>query len=173
MSKWGYKEITLPNGKGTRPNGTVLEHRYVAELLLGRSLSKSETVHHIDGNRSNNSDDNILVFASRSDHARYHKGGVLKDNGNGAWISTYDRLSLLSRVKYKIQEHPCEACGKITLNSRFCSYKCSSMSQRRVERPSASKLSELLENNSWCAIGRMYGVSDTAVRKWARAYSLL
>ena len=164
MSKWGYKEITLPNGKGTRPNGTVLEHRYVAELLLGRSLSESETVHHIDCNRSNNSDNNILVFASRSDHARYHKGGVLKDNGNGTWVSTYDRMS---------HEHPCETCGKITPNLKFCSYKCNSMSQRKVERPSASKLSELLENNSWRAIGRMYGVSDNAVRKWARAYSLL
>ena len=26
---------------------------------------------------------------------------------------------------------------------------------------------------SWCAIGRKYGVSDNAVRKWARSYDII
>jgi len=31
----------------------------------------------------------------------------------------------------------------------------------------------MLETMSWCAIGRKYDVSDSAIRKWARKYGIL
>ena len=46
--------------------------------------------------------------------------------------------------------------------------------KRKVIRPSKEELEILLlKNKNWCAIGRQYGVSDNAVRKWARWYGLL
>lgn len=39
--------------------GYVLEHRLVMAKKLNRPLTKSETVHHIDGNKSNNHPDNL------------------------------------------------------------------------------------------------------------------
>lgn len=50
----------------------VHEHRVVAEKLLGRQLKHGEVVHHIDGNKRNNDPDNICVFPSQSEHAKYH-----------------------------------------------------------------------------------------------------
>jgi len=40
-------------------------------------------------------------------------------------------------------------------------------------RPARNELRILMETESFCAIGRQFGVSDNAVRKWARAYNLL
>jgi len=44
---------------------------------------------------------------------------------------------------------------------------------RKVARPSKEELEFLLRENSWTALGRMFGVSDNAVRKWARLYGML
>lgn len=49
-----------------------LEHRRVAAKMLGRELLPGEVVHHIDGNKRNNAPDNLMVFPSQSEHARYH-----------------------------------------------------------------------------------------------------
>lgn len=54
------------------------EHRIVAEQMLGRPLKKGEVVHHIDGNKRNNSPENLMVFSSQVEHAKWHalhKGG--------------------------------------------------------------------------------------------------
>jgi len=65
----------------------------------------------------------------------------------------------------------CILCGK-GLNKRqnkFCSYECSKGSTRKVpNRPSISELQEMLKTMSYCAVGRKYGVSDNAVRKWLK-----
>jgi len=42
---------------------------------------------------------------------------------------------------------------------------------RKVERPSKEELEELIKKYSMVKIGKMYGVSDTAVRKWIKYYN--
>ena len=49
------------------------EHRIVAEEKIGRKLKPGEVVHHIDGNKRNNSPDNLMVFSSQAEHAAYHR----------------------------------------------------------------------------------------------------
>lgn len=48
------------------------EHRAVAEEKLGRPLKPGEVVHHIDGDKHNNTPENLMVFASQKEHAAYH-----------------------------------------------------------------------------------------------------
>jgi Helix-turn-helix domain len=42
--------------------------------------------------------------------------------------------------------------------------------QRKVPRPSYDQLMKDLGTMSYCAVGRKYGVSDNAIRKWVRWY---
>lgn len=43
----------------------VLEHRHIMETIIGRSLLPTETVHHRDGIRSNNSPANLELWVGR------------------------------------------------------------------------------------------------------------
>lgn len=54
----------------------------------------------------------------------------------------------------------------------FCTNKCRGKSCRKTEWPSKEKLKEMMEQYSMCSIGRMFNVSDNAVRKWAKTYGL-
>jgi len=73
----------------------------------------------------------------------------------------------------------CPVCGreftiKMSKKShKYCSQQCSTFSKRKVQHPTKEELAVLIEDNSWCAMGRMFGVSDNAVKKWARNYGLV
>lgn len=60
----GYVVIRLPDNwpyQGERYNGTMLEHRYVMSISLGRRLEKHESVHHINGDRADNRIGNLQL----------------------------------------------------------------------------------------------------------------
>lgn len=59
-----YK-MTYKNGKNER------EHRIIAEKIVGRELLSNEIIHHIDGDKRNNSLSNLIV-TTRAEHARIH-----------------------------------------------------------------------------------------------------
>lgn len=52
----------------------VLEHRKVMQDLLGRPLGKKEIIHHIDGDKANNSSENLYLCSCMSHHRDVHNG---------------------------------------------------------------------------------------------------
>ena len=69
---WKYKKVKVPDHPNADLRGYVLEHRLVVEKRIERFLKKSEHVHHIDGDVTNNDPDNLEII-SNSEHARKHK----------------------------------------------------------------------------------------------------
>lgn len=66
----------------------------------------------------------------------------------------------------------CQSCGAEVFGTKFCSRFCRAIPTRKVLRPSKEELQKDLGTLNWSKIGRKYGVSDNAVRKWAKAYNL-
>jgi len=55
----------------------ILKHRKIMQEHLGRELSPSEHVHHIDKNPMNNGIENLLII-SNSDHISIHHKGIIR-----------------------------------------------------------------------------------------------
>jgi hypothetical protein len=84
------------------------------------------------------------------------------------------------------QQRTCPGCGQTfmptTMRHRYCSAKCVGAANgnrlrgvpqpgaRKVERPSYEQLVKDVQAMSMLAVGRKYGVTDNAVRKWIRWY---
>lgn len=60
----GYVRMIIP-GKNGEPSRDVFEHRYVMEQKIGRALWPEETVHHVNGIRTDNRVENLELFSSR------------------------------------------------------------------------------------------------------------
>ena len=65
INNYGYKVIHNENGK------LQTEQRVVAAKVLGRELTKNEIVHHINGNKLDNRNENLLI-CSRGYHQFLH-----------------------------------------------------------------------------------------------------
>lgn len=73
----------------------------------------------------------------------------------------------------RVKKYFCSKCGAATKGHSSLCNKCSRVGIRKVVRPSKEQLEQEIRENSWVALGRKYGVSDNAVRKWAKQYDII
>lgn len=66
----------------------------------------------------------------------------------------------------------CIDCGIRITNGAIRCKSCHDKRQRVVERPSREELKQLIRTTPFTTIGKQYGVSDNAVRKWCKMYNL-
>lgn len=73
ISSQGYVEIKSPEHPFKNKQGYVPKHRLVVEKHLGRYLTKSEIIHHINEVPADNRIKNLYLFSKRWQHAVYHR----------------------------------------------------------------------------------------------------
>lgn len=76
----GAKRLNFCGYIETKTNsGWMLEHRFVMEKVIGRKLSRKEMVHHIDGNKTNNDPENLILVGDLREHLEKYHSGLLKN----------------------------------------------------------------------------------------------
>lgn len=180
----GYRLIYRPEYKNSYQSGNhkgwIYEHRYVMEMSIGRELNEHEVVHHLDCNKRNNSISNLIILTQAS-HAKLHM-----------WIDrgAYIDPAYLEEIKHKNKEQKeskyCLTCSAQLQykQKKYCSIECASDLEtgfnaitRKATNPQYIKpsLEQLLRDKkemNFVQLGKKYGVSDNAVRKWFKNYGL-
>lgn len=112
-------------------------------------------LHHKDCDHFNNNFNNLMILCPNC-HS-------IQEGNSGANVGKYSK-------------NCCIDCGiEISKNSKRCK-SCASKEenkpQQKVQRPSREELKDLIRNKPFIQIGKMFGVSDNAIRKWCDAYNL-
>lgn len=118
MKKPRYIREYCSNHPASSTSGYVYKHRLVMEKALGRYLSGTEIVHHIDGDKYNNNLSNLMLLSSRTDHIRIHAGW--KKIGE-KWFKRCSRCKKLLEVskenfcilKNGTPVNICRDCGRV------------------------------------------------------------
>ena len=160
-----YEYIIDKTHPRANEDGQVYLHIIVAEQKVGRYLLPEEVVHHKDLNKLNNEPNNLMIFATKGDHTRFHMCGcdesILELNTNGSYFCNS-------------HQNQCVDCGiKITKDAIRCP-ACACKNSRKVNRPTLNELHKLIIDlrGNFTQIGKIYGVTDNTIRKWCDAYGL-
>ena len=134
-------------------------------------------LHHINGNHNDNRLENLQILCPNchaltdnfrgKNNIRYNKKKDLVLNG------LVTKKSEKTNKKEK-QKRYCLYCGH-ELNrkqTKYCSKEC--MHNAVSKRPSVFELIDKIKeyNGNNCELGRFYGVSEQAIRKWLKLYKL-
>lgn len=85
-----------------------------------------------------------------------------------------DDRKVFEKPVIPIQARQCVGCAcMFQPKKRSQTYCCQQCRVKVKNKPTKTELGKLIEELSWVAIGKRYGVSDNAVRKWARKFGLL
>jgi len=72
IKRLGYVFIKVKDHPRADILGYVKRSRLVMEELLGRYLNPEETMHHINGDRSDDRSENLMLFKNNGKHQIYH-----------------------------------------------------------------------------------------------------
>lgn len=70
------------------------------------------------------------------------------------------------------QDTYCSNCGAIILSKATLCPKCFYETRRIVQRPEREILKQEIRTIPFLQIGKKYGITDNAVRKWCKSYNL-
>lgn len=81
-------------------------------------------------------------------------------------------IQKVSKERGAKKQYFCEICGvPISKGAHKC-IKCAQQLSRKAERPSREQLKELIRTIPFTQIGKMYGVTDNAIKRWCDAENL-
>ena len=142
-------------------------------------------VHHTNGDHNDNRIDNLQLLCPNC-HTQtdtYARNNIAKTNGfkitdrvdeilNGSESSfkPKDIEELKERILPQKEKKYCQVCGKEIKGDgeKYCSHKCAEKASRKFETTPSKLIEDFKELKSYCAVGRKYNVSDTAIKKRAK-----
>lgn len=182
----GYTTVYRPKDSDSFRSGHnagyKYEQRVVAELQLHRPLTRKDVVHHLNGVKSDNRPENLLVL-SNSEHTRLHayirrnpeiyglsRGHQLelaRTQSGESYRRTAKPLETSSYIQIRFIDRPiCSVCGKPCSKHATLCHACKiEQTYDRITPEFLSTVTREAQNSSVSSVARRLGVSGATVAK--------
>ena len=155
----------------------------ICGISIWQGIKLPLELHHKNGNHFDNDLSNLQILCpnchsiqngnSGTNIGKY--AGLLEQVDNSSLDGEANRCegpNPSSRTNYIQEKKYCCDCGKeIGLRATRCK-SCASKFRQDSKSPDRKVLKELIRTTPFTTIGKMYEVSDNAVRKWCKNYNL-
>lgn len=135
-------------------------------------IPSDKEINHIDHNKENNTIHNLelLSHSENLNRSIEHYGGVL--------LKRCKQCS--KKLKgYTKERQYCNTCRPIKINPKTGKrYQSKAQIEQHIKRrkvktrPTSDELWELIKTMPFTQVGKLYGVTDNAIRKWCKEYGL-
>lgn len=96
----GYRRLYRPDHYRADKRGYVLEHIWVWENTHGELVGEGNCIHHINGDKLDNTPSNLIKMANK-EHTILHHAGAKRSN------TTKNKISQKAKKRFKCpQDHP-------------------------------------------------------------------
>ena len=154
-----------------------LKENKCENCLINQWDNKPITLHldHINGNNLDNRLENLRILCPNchSQTETYCKGSISAINELRANEKTFieNPKEIIIKEPKEVKPPNLCSCGKKLKRSSKTCRDCYNLSLRKVERPSIDILIQEVKEQNYTAVGKKYGVSDNAIRKWIKTAS--
>ena len=176
-----YTDVSMVEGAVSSINNIVPDSNgnVTIDVPNTDSFAKKEDVYLYVGNDTPTKlTENLIVLKTKADHTAFHHGCEAIVDGDIYWCpdknkDKYRRKDVNKDSNIKNTINICPICKKNIIHKRsnMCP-SCSHLIRRKIDRPSKEELFELIKTKPFIQIGKMFGVSDNAIRKWCKYYNL-
>jgi hypothetical protein len=137
---------------------------------------------HINGNHDDNRLENLRIVCRHCDSQLDTFGAKnMKNKREYSYCKCGQKLSYKNKsgrcircINTRLYNYCLDCECEISLKSQRCFVCANTLNaykqKRKVERPSYEQLLKDLKDTNYCAVGRKYGVTDNAIRKWVKFY---
>lgn len=169
-----YRKAKLMEMKGIKCSSCGYNKNYAALAFHHREPKKKSFALDLR-TCSNKSWESLLKEAEKCDlvcmncHMEIHHPELDAESSRNK-INEFIEFNEAEVNQHLLEPKNCKLCGKeyqpCKRNRQYCSENCYQHASRKVERPSREQLEKELSKMSFLKVGRKYGVSDNAIRKW-------
>lgn len=172
---YGYLTIKFRDEKGLSKNVKV--HKLVSETFLDKDYTKKDIeVNHKDHNKYNNNVNNLEFVTRKENMVKMSEYYGKRDNSDKPKKKVKQRKQ--GKQKYVL----CSSCKTNKINEYSKSLMCRECYEKNKREKlmtrlvnlgvNKERLYNLLMDNSFLEVGRMFGVSDNAIRKWCDVFGI-
>jgi hypothetical protein len=171
-----FRKARLMEMKGLACSSCGYKKNYAALAFHHRDPSKKSFALDLR-TCSNKSWETLLQEANKCDlvcmncHMEIHHPELDAESSQNK-INEFIQFNETEVNQHLLGSMTCERCGSEyrpdKRKRKFCSEECARLNSRRVERPSKEQLEKDLSEMSFLKVGKKYGVSDNAIRKWLK-----
>lgn len=154
---------------GYQKNVAALEFHHINPELKNYGIATNGNCHNIHKDLE---EVKKCILVCANCHREIHSGNYTMEELYEHRI--YDEQIEAELTFIKKDNLFCKQCGSVITYSSSSGYceTCYHLSTRKCERPDRETLKHLIQILPFVQIGKQYGVSDNAVKKWCKNYNL-